>query len=146
MKHYNSTILINSDEKLQFTDITQKIKEIINKSEVKNGIASIYSTHTTSCIRINENEPRLIDDFRSFLEELAPSSRSYKHDDIELRDCPKDERINAHSHLKSLLLGASETLPISNKKIQLGKWQSIFHVDLDGSNRKRTIIVKIIGD
>ena len=146
MKHYNSTILINSNEKLQFTDITRKIKEIVKESEIKNGIASVYSTHTTSCIRVNENESRLIDDFRSFLEELAPSSSSYKHDDIELRDCPKDERINAHSHLKSLLLGASETLPISNNKIQLGKWQSIFHVDLDGGNRKRTIIVKIIGD
>lgn len=146
MRHYSSTVSIISNERLQFIDITQKMKEIVKKSNIRNGIASVYSTHTTSCIRINENEPRIIDDFKCFLEELAPSSKSYRHDDINKRNCPKDERINGHSHCKSLLLGASETIPIINNKLQLGKWQSIFHVDLDGNNRKRKIIVKVIGE
>lgn len=146
MEYYYETISLTSTERLQFTDITQRIKDIIKKSNIKNGIVNVYSSHTTSCIRINENEARLIDDFKCFLEGLAPSSKSYRHDDIDKRNCPKDERINGHSHCKSLLLGASETIPITNNKLQLGKWQSVFHVDLDGSKRKRIIIIKIIGE
>jgi secondary thiamine-phosphate synthase enzyme len=146
MRHYNTTISLASTERLQFIDITQKIGEIVKKSNINQGIACVYSTHTTSCIRINENEPRLIDDFKSFLEDLAPSSKSYRHDDIDKRNCPKDERINGHSHLKALLLGSSESIPIVNNKLQLGKWQSVFHVDLDGSNRQRSIMVTVIGE
>lgn len=146
MNYYDTTISITSNEKLQFVDITNKLKEIVNKSKIKNGIINIYSTHTTSCIRINESEPRLINDFKSLLEKLVPSSHSYRHDDIDKRNCPKNERINGHSHCKSLLLGASETVPIINKELQLGKWQSIFHVDLDGCRRKRKVLVKVLGE
>ncbi len=146
MKHYNTAVSVVSDERLQFTDITKKIREIVKKSNIRHGIVNIYSTHTTSCIRVNENESRLIYDFKSFLEKLAPSSESYRHDDIDKRDCPPDERINGHSHCKSLLLSASETIPITNGKLELGKWQSIFHVDLDGGDRKRNVIVKLLGE
>ena len=146
MKNYNTVISTKSNEMLQFMDITEKIREMVKKSNIKNGFINVYSPHTTSCIRINENEPRLIDDFKSFLEKLAPFSESYRHDDIELRDCPPDERINGHSHCKSLLLGASETIPIINSELQLGRWQAVFHVDLDGRNRERKVLVNVFGE
>ena len=131
---------------MHFEDITSQVREAVSKSGITEGIACIFSMHTTSCIRINENEERLLYDFKSFLERLAPASARYLHDDIEKRDCPKDEPLNGHSHLKSLLLGASETVPVVNGEMLLGKWQSIFHVDLDGVNRQRKVMVKVMGD
>jgi secondary thiamine-phosphate synthase enzyme len=142
---YWREIKLNIEEKLEFVDITDKIKRIVKESKVKEGLVNIYTKHTTSAIRINENEPFLIEDMKHFLEYLVPSSARYKHDDIANRNCPPNERINGHSHLKALLLGTSETIPIKNYKLCLGKWQSIFYVDLDGGNRKRKVLVQILG-
>jgi secondary thiamine-phosphate synthase enzyme len=136
---------LETTEKIEFLNITNQIKNIIAKSRIKNGIVNIYSQHTTTAIRINENEPLLIKDIKGFLEKKAPSTLCYNHDNIDNRkDCPDDEPRNAHSHLKSFLLGTSETIPLLNKQLPLGKWQSIFFVELDGP-RKRKIIVHIIG-
>lgn len=147
MKQYNTTISIPpSTERLQFTDISDRIREIVKKSKVQYGIATVYTPHTTCAIRINENEKRLIDDLKNLLERLAPSSKSYRHDDINKRDCPPDERINGHSHCKSLLLGASEAIPIKDYQLTLGKWQAVFHIDLDGLNRERNIEVYLMGE
>jgi secondary thiamine-phosphate synthase enzyme len=147
MKQYNAKITIQpSRERLRFVDITDKIKEIVKESEIQYGAITIYTTHTTCAVRINENEQRLIDDFKNFLEELAPSYKHYRHDDIQERDCPPDERINGHSHCKALLLGASETIPILDYQLKLGSWQSIFHIDLDGVYRERSIEVYIMGE
>ena len=65
MKSFNSKIFIESKERLEFTDITSKVKEIVEESGVNNGVVVVYSTHTTTCVKINENEPRLIDDFKT---------------------------------------------------------------------------------
>ena len=146
MKTTVKYITLKIDEKLQFVDITSKVKDIVSESGIRNGLVTIFTKHTTSAIRINENETRLIDDMKYFLERLAPSFWRYRHDDIDKRNCPPDERINGHSHLKALLLGSSESIPIINSKLDIGKWQSIFFVDLDGGNRERTISVQVIGE
>jgi len=139
-------IEIKIKEKLEFVDITGRVKEVVKKSGIREGFVVVFTTHTTSAIRINENERFLIEDMKSFLEKLAPSSGYYKHDNIAERECPPDERINGHSHLKALLLGASETIPITNGEICLGKWQSVFYVDLDGGDRKRKISLQVFGE
>ena len=140
----NSEICVDSSEKSDFIDVTEKVRNIVINSRIKQGIANIFTKHTTTAIRINENEKGLMQDIKCFLEEKCPPFRDYKHDDIENRPVPPDEQINAHSHMKSLLMGTSETIPIINGKLALGKWQSIFFVDLDGP-RKRKMLVHIIG-
>ena len=84
-------------------------------------------------------------DIELFLNKTAPINSRYLHDDISLRECPPDERINAHSHVKALFLNSSETIPIIDGDLALGEWQSIFFFELDGS-RQRELIVQIIGE
>lgn len=137
-------ISLNTTKKQEIIDITSKVQEIVSKSNIKDGLCLVYSKHTTASLLINENEKRLLEDIEEFLESLASSSKKYKHDDLAKRDCPPDERINAHSHLKSLLLKTSEIIPINNKKLNLGKYQAIIFVELDGPRKNRNIIVKVL--
>jgi len=145
MKIFTKTINLESTDKIDFIDVTKKVIKLVNKSNIENGIVNIYTKHTTASIRINENEPRLMQDLKYFLEQEAPSCNHYLHDDIDKRPVPEDEKINAHSHLKAILLGTSENIPLINKKLQLGKWQSIFFVECDGP-QKRKVCINIIGN
>lgn len=144
MQTYSEYIDIESTDKTDFIDVTSEVKAIVKKSGISEGIANIYTKHTTTAIRINENEPRLMRDIKEFLEKNAPQYRCYKHDDIDKRDVPEDEPRNAHSHLKSLFMGASEAIPIIGNELVFGQWQCIFFVDLDGP-RARQMLVHIIG-
>jgi len=146
MRINTSRIELNSCEKTDFIDVTDPINDAVEKSGIKNGIANLFTRHTTTAIRINENEQGLLKDTKEFLECYAPRFRSYCHDDMEKRpDVPVDEPANAHSHLKSLVMGASESIPLINGHIALGRWQRIFFVDLDGP-RSRQMIIHIIGE
>jgi secondary thiamine-phosphate synthase enzyme len=146
MQILTEQISIDSSDKTDFIDVTDKIKEVLNNHKISKGIVNVYTTHTTTAIRINEKEDGLLTDAKKWLDKTAPGFKSYEHDDIEKRtDVPVDEPANAHSHLKSLIMGASETIPIMNSKMVLGEYQRIFFVDLDGP-RKRKLIVHILGD
>ncbi len=85
---------------------------------------------------INENEPGLLKDFQNALENLVPSNVNYQHDRIDN---------NADSHIRSFLIGNSETIPLNNGKLDLGTWQSIFFVELDGP-RRRKVTVTVMED
>ena len=129
-------IEIGTRQSTEFIDITGKLKEIvkIKSGGVDSGICVIFTKHTTSGIIINENEAGLKRDILAFLNELIPKGRGYLHDRIDN---------NAHSHLRSVLLGSSVTIPIEKGELALGTWQSIFFVECDGP-RRREIYVKVI--
>ncbi|MBC8521605.1 MAG: YjbQ family protein [Methanomicrobia archaeon] len=129
-------IEIGTRESTELIDITGKVKEIvkIKSGGVESGICVIFTKHTTSGIIINENEAGLKRDILAFLNELIPKGRGYLHDRIDN---------NAHSHLRSVLLGSSVTIPIEKGELALGTWQSIFFVECDGP-RRREIYVKVI--
>ena len=108
-----------------------------------------------SAITINEAEPRLMDDVRQFLRKLAPPEYPYLHNDLHLREAPDgwpggweawaaQEPENCHSHLLSMLLGNSETVPVVDGELTIGTWQSVMLVELDGP-RKRTVGVQVVG-
>ena len=123
-----------------FTMITVQVSlEIPNNF---NGLVNIFSRHTTCGVRILENETLLMTDYQRFLEKQAPLDSFYAHNIIEARDVPPDERINGHSHIRTLFFPTSETIPVKNGKMLLGKWQDIFLVDLDPS-REREIIITL---
>lgn len=143
---HTKAIDLESAEKTDFIDVTEDVMSVVSGSGLKNGIVNIYTKHTTTSIRINENEEGLIDDLKRFLESKAPQFKTYVHDDIDRRkDVPVDEPANAHSHLKSILMGSSETIPLIKGCIELGTWQRIFFIDLDGP-RKRKMIVHVVGE
>lgn len=139
----NKSLKINSNSNFQIIDITNEISRIFDEikfnepNSISNGILTIFTKHSTSAIVVNENERGLLSDFEFILEDLVADKNNYAHDRIDN---------NASSHLKSFLLGSSETIPIVDGKIDLGTWQSIFFVELDGPRRNRTIDLVFIGE
>ena len=143
-----STLIINTSSAPEFIDITDKVISIVENSEITNGTATIFSRHTTSAIIIQENEPLLLNDMSSLLENLSPKNSRYGHNDFTIRtvnmnegECP-----NGHSHCQHLILGSSETIPIASGILALGQWQRIFVVELDESKlTPREILVQVMG-
>jgi secondary thiamine-phosphate synthase enzyme len=94
---------------------------------------------------VNENEPLLLEDLEDLLQGWAPEDGCYRHNDLAARKAPpKGERPNGHAHARALLLGASVCLNVADGKVDLGEWQSVFLVELDGP-RPRTLSVQVLG-
>ena len=134
---FKDKITINSSKRFEIIDITSKIQSVIDENTINSGIINIFSKHSTSAIIVNENEKGLLLDFERSLNDIIPNDNSYKHDIIDN---------NADSHLKSFFLGSSESIPINDKKLAIGTWQSVFFIELDGPRNNRTIELTIIGD
>ena len=128
------SIKVNTTKSFEIIDITSQINNLIG---IDDGIISIFSKHSTSAIVVNENEQGLLSDLESMLENLVSDKFSYRHDRID---------DNARSHLKSFLLSSSECLPIKNSKLDLGTWQSVFFIELDGPRHARTITLTMVGE
>lgn len=95
----NKLIEIETWPKINIHNITPQIQDFIASTSIKNGQVLVFSQHTTTALAINENEVRLLEDVKVFLQKLAPESESYLDNDLHLRDVPENEPINAHSHL-----------------------------------------------
>ncbi|MBI3964822.1 MAG: YjbQ family protein [Chloroflexi bacterium] len=145
VKVYAQELRVRTEPGPSFVDLTGAVRAFVSESGVKHGLVTIFARHTTAAIRINENEPLLLEDLKRFLNQCAPPNASYEHDDLYRRgDVPMDEPKNAHSHCQHMLLGASETIPVVNGQMPLGKWQSIFLVELC-SGRERNVLMQVIG-
>jgi isopentenyl-diphosphate Delta-isomerase len=129
----------------EFRDITDDVSAVVRSSGARHGLVHVYATHTTAAIRINENEPLLLRDFRRFLGQVAPAGDGlYEHDDLPRRPgVPPDEPINGHAHCRHLLLSTSETVPIVDGQLELGRWQRIFLVELCNA-RERCVTVQVL--
>ena len=127
-------IEIRTSKRVEVIDITSEVQKEVEKSGVKNGIAVVYTQHTTAAVIINENESGLREDIEFVLDRLIPRGAGYMHDTIDN---------NADSHLRAILLGNSVVVPITDGKLDLGTWQRIMFVELDGP-RIRKVMVKTI--
>ena len=149
MKVFQRETHLRTDSGLSVRDITEEVVEAVRESEVRDGIVCVYSPHTTCCVRVNEFEHGLLDDFTKLLRRLVPSERYYAHDDWDRRTeniCPEDMDFgNGHSHCMAMLLGAAgESIPIREGELQLGALQRILFIELD-RERERRWIVQIVG-
>ena len=139
-------IPLETKKQFEMLDITQAVAQIILESGATKGLAVVFRTHTTAAVRLNHNEPLLMQDIMKTLYRLAPVDLNYSHDLFEVRqNVSPNERSNGHAHVKAFLLGSSETLPIEQGKMALGPRQSVFFVELDGG-RSREVYVKILGE
>ena len=130
----------------QFVDITQDLREEVRRSGLRIGRIHLQSLHTTVGLAVNENEPLLLRDFESLLERLAPSGAGYEHDDFARRfDIALDEPVNGHAHCRQLLLTGFATLLVEGGELVLGRWQSVFAVELDGP-RQRELALQLDGE
>lgn len=147
MNSYFFSIVLKSKKNFQFFDLTEKIKKLVKKSKIKDGILTIQTLHTTTALLLNEKEPLLLKDFQETLERLFPKNKKYNHDDFSKRkvNLCQGECANGHAHCKALFLQPSLVLNIKRGQVVLGKWQSILFLELDGP-RKRTLELQIIGN
>ena len=127
-----------------FNNITGIIKDHA-KEWGKSGLVNVYSQHTSACIKITEDEILLPADIRFFLDKTfpkdKPENRRYLHDLMSIRaNISPNERVNAFSHMRSLFFSNSETIPVEKGNLLLGKWQSIFFVELDPIRDREYII------
>ena len=146
MQNTIQKIPLESKKQFEIIDITDRVKKIVADSGVLNGIALVFCPHTTAAVRLNHNEPLLMQDIMKTLYHLVPIDANYSHDLFEVRqNISANERSNGHAHVKAFLLGSSETLSIEGGSLMLGAKQSIFFVELDGG-RTREVQVKILGE
>ena len=134
---------------LAVRDITDEVIEAVRESRVTEGIACIYSPHTTCCVRVNEFEQGFLEDFAELLQRLVPRETYYAHDDWGKRTeniCPEDMEVgNGHSHCMSMLLGsAGESIPVRDGALALGQWQRVLFIELD-RERDRRWLVQVVG-
>ena len=126
---------IKTDRRVEFQDITRRVRETVSASGVDNGICYLFSLHTTAGITVNEHaDPSVVDDIINQLDTMVPQHSGYCH-----------REGNSPAHIKASLMGDSETLFIEDGKIVLGTWQGVFFCEFDGP-RNRTVLVKIIPD
>ena len=147
-KTHVSTLLIETYMMPEFVDITKRVIDVVEESQVSDGMVCVFSRHTTAAVTIQENEPLLINDMSGLVERLAPRTARYGHNDFSIRTVhmDDDECPNGHSHCQHILIGNSETIPIVGGKLALGKWQKIFVVELDDSKKvPREILVQTMG-
>ncbi len=126
---------VRTRNRTEFLDITAQVGKIIQESKVQNGLAVVYVPHTTAAVTINENaDPSVQHDILADLNRLVPFSGPYQHTEG-----------NSAAHIKSSLVGPSETLLIENGRLALGTWQGVYFCEFDGP-RTRKVWVKIISE
>ncbi|NTU67559.1 MAG: YjbQ family protein [Chlorobiaceae bacterium] len=141
MSYHIATISCRTEKPIDIIDITGDVRSALEKTGLRQGTVTVLSRHTTACININEQEPRLVQDMVTFLKRLVPRDGDYQHN-LE----PIDGRDNAHAHLIGLFMNSTETIPFAEGRMLLGEWQSIFLVELDGPRNERQVLLQIQGE
>ena len=144
MQIVNQNFELQTETGINIYDITPQVNEILAATKIQNGQVIVFGKHTTTALGINEYEERLLEDLKTHFAQFAPADRPYLHNDLHLRNVPPDEPKNAHSHLIALSLNNSETIPVIEGKLALGRYQSILFFELDGA-RKRRVLVQVSG-
>ena len=129
-----ATIVVRSRKHDDAIDITDQVQRVVAESGVSTGICHVYVSHTTAGVFINENaDPDVLIDFLNTLDALVPWSNAYQHAEG-----------NAAAHIKSSLIGTSQTVPVRDGSLALGRWQGIYFAEFDGP-RERHLEVTVLG-
>jgi secondary thiamine-phosphate synthase enzyme len=124
------TFEVRTARRAQLVDITERVREAVEKSGVKDGVCHVFVPHTTAGVTINEGaDPDVAADIESHMAELVPKEAAFEHAEG-----------NSDSHIKTALVGPSCAAPVRGGKLALGTWQSIFLCEWDGP-RTRSVEV-----
>jgi secondary thiamine-phosphate synthase enzyme len=142
----HSRIRFETRHSTEFIDLTDTIAAIVAETGIRDGLVNVQSLHTTTAILVNEHEPLLLSDFGALLERIAPQQAIYRHDDPDERtvNLSPGERPNGHAHCRALMLAPSASLNVADGRLQLGRWQRVFLVEMDGP-RSREVSVLALG-
>jgi len=140
MKSHTEYLTITTEKEKEIINITNRVQQAVNQSNIKEGIILINSIHITSSIFINDEESGLKQDFMEWLEDLAPEKPTpigYHHH--------RTGEINGDAHLKRTIMGREVVCAITQGQLDFGPWEQIFYGEFDGKRPKR-ILIKIIGE
>lgn len=165
MSVYHEMFPVETDFRVSFDDITEKVQEIVQKSEIKDGLVNVFSQHTSCSVFIQEDSedvtywrtPLILQDMVNVLEKIIPTCEyegQYLHpgpihtkNAMELRDEKSEWLLNTDGHLRSVLVGRSETIPLVDGEMTLGEFGRIYFSDMDQTrSRERYVRVQIIGE
>lgn len=140
MKSLTEYLTFNVPSRMGFVNITPQLEQAVQKSGVKEGLLLCNAMHITASVFINDNESGLHEDYKTWLEELAPfdpSPTHYKHN--------RTGEDNADAHMKRQIMGREVVIAITNGKLDFGPWEQVFYGEFDGRRNKR-VLIKIIGE
>ena len=137
MKSHTEYLWFNTERKRDIIHLTSKVREIVKKSKIKEGMVLVSAMHITAGVIVNDYEEGLWKDIFEWLERLAPYKEDYNHH--------KTGETNGDAHLKSLLVHHEVIVPVTNGELDLGPWQEIFYLEFDGQRKKR-LIIKVMGE
>ena len=127
-------IEIDTTRPTEAIDITSNVILALHEEGIEEGIAFVFTLHTTTALTVNEADPPLMKDIQNLLQRLAPENGGYLHDHHDG---------NAHAHLRATLIGNSITIPVADGRPKLGTWQRILFFEFDGPRRRRIYIKTI---
>ena len=139
MKSYRKELVINTKERVELINITDQVETALAESGIKEGLCLVNAMHITASVFINDHERGLWQDYRNWLEKLAPHepTSQYYHN-LTGED-------NGDAHLKRQIMGREVVIAVTGGKLDFGPWEQIFYGEFDGRRRKR-VLIKIIGE
>lgn len=140
MKSHRETLTLNIPTRMDFVNITPQVEAAVKKSGVREGLVLVNAMHITASVFINDDESGLHDDYKRWLEKLAPfdpSPQTYKHN--------RTGEDNGDAHHKRQIMGREVVVAITEGKLDFGPWEQIFYGEFDGRRAKR-VLIKIIGE
>ncbi len=137
MKSHREYLWFNTNKRMELVNITGQVREVIKQSKIQEGLCLVNAMHITASVFINDAESGLHQDFKDWLEELAPHKpvSQYRHNTFE---------DNADAHLKRQVMGREIVVAITEGELDFGPWEQIFYGEFDGKRDKR-VLVKVIG-
>jgi secondary thiamine-phosphate synthase enzyme len=140
VKSFREHITLNIPSRMGFVNITSHVEDILQRSGIQEGLLLCNSMHITSSVFINDDEPGLHDDYKRWLEKLAPYDPSptvYHHN--------RTGEDNGDAHHKRQIMGREVVVAVTQGKLDFGTWEQIFYGEFDGRRPKR-VLVKVIGE
>jgi secondary thiamine-phosphate synthase enzyme len=120
-------------------NITDRVREVLKASGIKEGSILVYYRHTTGAILIVEHEVGILVDLQDVLDDIIPLAHAYKH---HLRGYDS----NGAAHVRTAMLNVSVTIPVANAELMIGSYQEIIMIDMDPQGRPRNVIVQVMGE
>jgi secondary thiamine-phosphate synthase enzyme len=139
MKALTKHLWFTTRERVEFINITGRVEELVAESGVREGLCLVNAMHITASVYINDAESGLLEDYRDWLEELAP------HEPISRYRHNRTGEDNGDAHLKRQVMGREVVVAVTGGKLDLGPWEQIHYGEFDGRRKKR-VLVKIIGE
>ena len=140
MRSNTKYLTVNVPARMDFVNITDEVTAAVKESAVREGLCLVNAMHITASVFINDNEPGLLDDYKRWLEALAPfdpSPKRYHHN--------RTGEDNGDAHHKRQVMGREVVVAVTNGRLDFGPWEQIFYGEFDGRRPKR-ILIKVIGE